>query len=219
MAAELVQIIYDDKQKVHCFPFSKLHYNESLTIYFENDIIKNLVLETKADKIGVCSWKLKEKLRWYIGQRRELTQELLETDYEVMTFTRNTKYHKFYAAADAWHPGFLVAFDKILAKIGVSRPWEVKIPIYQNHFSAKAEIYRDYVKSYLIPAMDCIKNDPEVNKLALTNSNYSTLTNSTITADYLQERIGVPYFPLAPFLLERLFATYVHNKKINVTYL
>jgi hypothetical protein len=215
MAAELVQIIYDDKQKVHCFPFSKLHYNESLTIYFENEIIARLVMASKADKIGVCSWKLKEKLRWYIGQRRELTQELLETDYEVMTFTKNTKYHKFYQAADAWHPGFLVAFDKIIAKIGVTRPWEIKIPIYQNAFSARTDIYRDYVTTYLKPAMEVMTNDPEINKIVMQDSKYSDLTNQS--ADHLENKIGIRYYPLAPFILERLFSTYVHNRRINCT--
>lgn len=215
MAAELVQIYYHEKQKIHCFPFSKLYYNESLTIYFENDPISKLVQETKSDKIGVCSWKLKEKLRWYIGHRRELTQELLETDYEVMTFTRNTKYHRFFQAADAWHPGFLEVLDKILSKIGISRPGEVKIPIYQNAFIAKTEIYKDYVKNYLIPAMDCIKNDPEVNKMAMRDSKYSDLTNQS--AQHLKEKIGIEYYPLCPFILERLFSVYVHNKKITCT--
>jgi hypothetical protein len=217
MAAKLIQIYYADSQKVHLFPFAEPYFNESLTVFFESHVIVKLVSETKAEKIAVCSWKLKDKLRWYIGQRRELTQQVLETDYEVLTFTRNTKYHQMLAAANAWHPGFLDIFEKILAKIGVMRPNEVKIPIYQNHFAARTEIYKDYVQNYLVPAMDCIQNDPEINELAMRDSKYSDLTNQS--ADHLQSKLGINYYPLVPFLLERLFSIYVHNKRISVTYL
>lgn len=214
---DFYQIYYDEKQFKEIFPFAIPYRTQGLTVFFESHWIKELVLSSKAEKIGVCSWKLRQKLRWYIGQRRELTKELLETDYEVMTFTRNTKYHQMLAAAAAWHPGFLTVFDKILSKIGVTRPKEVKIPIYQNHFCCRTDIYKDYVNNYLGPAMDCIQNDSEINVLAMQNSKYSDLTNQS--AEHLQEKLGINYYPLTPFLLERLFSIYVHNKRIAVTYL
>lgn len=217
MAAKLVQIYYAEEQKNKCFPFADLHFNTSLTVFFENAVIKDVVLSTKADKIAVVSWKLKEKLRWYIGRPRELTLELLETDFEVMSFTKNTKYHNMLAAANAWHPGFLTTFDKILSKIGVSRPGEVKIPIYQNSHCTKTSIYKDYVQTYLSPAMEVMENDPEIRKLCYQDSRYSDLTHQT--ADHLEGKIGIRYYPMHPFLLERLFSVYVHNKRLNVTHL
>jgi hypothetical protein len=217
MAAKLIQLYYNDEQQEKIFPFAVPYKTEGLTVFFENYWIKELVLASKDEKIAVCSWKLKEKLRWYIGQRRELTQQVLETDYEVLTFTRNTKYHQMLAAANAWHPGFLKTFDKILAKIGVTRPNEVKIPIYQNHFAARTEIYKDYVQNYLVPAMDCIQNDAEINEMAMRDSKYSDLTNQS--AAHLLLKIGICYYPMIPFLLERLFSVYVSNKRIAITYL
>jgi hypothetical protein len=59
---ELVQIYYEEEQKTKCFPFATLHYNPTLTIFFENEPISKLVLSTKADKIGVTSWKLQEQI-------------------------------------------------------------------------------------------------------------------------------------------------------------
>lgn len=217
MVAELIQIYYHEDQKTKLYPFAVPYFNTGLTIFFENEPIKNLVLSTKADKIGIVSWKLREKLRWYIGRPRELTQEVLETDYEVLSFTKNTKDHHMLAAANRWHPGFLTTFDKILGKIGVSRPGEVKIPIYQNHFCAKTKIYRDYVTNYLSPAMDCILNDNEINGEAMADSRYSNLTRQS--AEHLQEKIGINFYPMVPFLLERLFSIYVHNNRIAVTHL
>ncbi len=217
MAAELIQIIYKEEQRSKCFPFARVFFNDSLTVFFENEVIRQVVMSCKTEKVSVCSWKLKEKLRWYIGRPRELTQNVLESDYEVLAFTRNTKYHNMLAAAEAWHPGFLNVFDKILSAIGLSRPAEVITPIYQNHFSAKTEIYQDYVNRYLSPAMHVMQNDPEIHCLSMADSKYSDLTNQS--AEHLKEKIGVGYYPLATFLLERLFSVYVHNNKINVTHL
>jgi len=108
-------------------------------------------------------------------------------------------------------------FDKILGAIGVKRPGEIKIPVYQNHFSAKTVIYQDYVKTYLNPAMECILSDREINSLALQDSLYSDLTNKS--GQLLKEKLGIAYYPMAPFLLERLFSVYCQNKGIKISHL
>lgn len=220
LRTDFYQIIYDDSQREACYPFAKVYFNEALTPFFENTVISEVVSASQADKIAVCSWKLKQKLRWYIGQPRDITQELLESDYEVMSFTRNSPYHRMFSAAEANHKGFLHAFKKMCEAIGVKFTGEVKIPIYQNHFSAKREIYQDYVKEYLNPVMETMTTDPEINKLVMADSNYSTLTSKK--PEHLKEieqKLGINYYPLAPFLLERLFSVYVQNKKINVSWL
>lgn len=123
-------------------------------------------------------------------------------------------------AANGWHPGFKDTMTKIVEGIGKFMPSEVKIPIYQNAFSAKREIYQDYVNDYLNPAMELVKNDPEIYKLATVDGNYTKLMREDCASkQYLQEKIGFPYYPLIPFILERLFSVYVHNKKINVTFI
>ena len=219
----LYQIFYRDKQKEKMFGFSIPYFNQDVSIFFENDPIKKLVSETTADKIAVCSWKLRDKLRYNVAPPRraeELTEEKLNSDYDVMPFTRNTKYHTMLAAASLWHPGFLEIMTKIVEGIGKKMPSEVKIPIYQNAFIAKREIYQDYVKDYLSPAMDLIKNDPEIYKLATVDSNYTKLMREDCASpEYLQEKIGFRYYPLVPFLLERLFSIYVHNKNVKVNFI
>jgi len=217
------QIYYKDEQKETFYPFTTPYFNDVLTIFFENSIISEIVSRETADKIAVVSWKLKDKLRWNIGKPRvpeEITEEVLNRDYDVLPFTRNSKYHKMIEAANLWHPGFLETITKIVEGIGKKMPGEVKIPIYQNAFSAKREIYQDYVNEYLNPAMELVKNDPEVFKMATVDSNYTQLMRKDCaSAEYLQEKIGFSYYPLVPFLLERLFSIYVQNKKINVTFL
>lgn len=217
---DFYQIYYDDVQESACYPFARLYFNEKVTIFFENSVIVPLVMYSKAEKVSVCSWKLRQKLKYYIGRRRELTQEVLESDYDVLSMTKNSKHHQMLAFADKSHPGFKSTFNRILSEIGINVPKEVSSPIYQNHFSAKTEIYQDYVKTYLKPAMDVMFNDPEINKMIMVDSNYTNLDRTSANrVDALKEQIGVGYYPLAPFLLERLFSVYVHNRKINVTWL
>lgn len=220
MAAELNQIYYKDEQKAACYPFSRLYFNDSLTIFFENSVISKLVMETKADKVGVCSWKLREKFKMNVCRPRPLTEDVINSDYDVLSFTCNTKYHRMLAAADIWHKGFRPAIDKICQSIGQRCPGEVKTPIYQNAFMAKREIYQDYVKNWLSPAMEAMTNDPELNAMVIVDSNYSNLAKKDAAEpERLQQLIGMPYYPLAPFLLERLFSIYVQTNRINVTWL
>lgn len=219
MAAELVQIYYDESQKAEMYPFARPYFNDRLTIFFENSVIKDVVLASESEKIAVCSWKLRQKLRFFIGRPREITKDLLETDFDVMSFTKNTKYHRMLDNADAHHKGFRFLMGKILKEVGIPMPGEVKIPIYQNHFCARREIYQDYVKTYLSPAMEVMTSHPEIKEMVLADSNYSSLNKSGLSAQELHDKIGIPYYPLAPFLLERLFSIYVHNKRIPVTWL
>lgn len=217
------QIYYKDDQLKELYDFAIPYYNADLTMFYENSVITSIVPYGTYDKIAICSWKLKEKLCYNPCPPRrpeDITLEKLESEYDVMPFTCNTKYHEMIGAASLWHTGFKETMTRIVEGIGKKMPSEVKIAIYQNAFSAKREIYQDYVNDYLNPAMELIKNDPEVYKMATVDSNYTKLMREDCASpEYLQEKIGFPYYPLVPFLLERLFSVYVHNKVINVTFL
>lgn len=220
MASKLIQIYYLHEQRANCYPFAELYCNEGLTIFFENEVIKRFVLAADTDKIGVCSWKLKEKMRMNVCRPRELTEEIINSDYNVLSFTCNTKYHKMLTAADHWHKGFRAAIDKVCESIGQRCPGEVKIPIYQNAFMAKTEIYQDYVKNWLSPAMDAMINDPVLKEMVTVDSGYTNLAKKDAAdQERLMNLIGMPFYPLAPFVLERLFSIYVQTKRINVTWL
>ena len=214
--SELYQIYYDIDQLQHLYPFAKPYFNEQLTVFFESSVIRELVPRSTAKSIGVCSWRLKEKQRYYIGRPRPITEEVINGDYEVLSFTKNTKYHKMLANASLNHKHFQPTFDNIIRSIGVNCPGEIKNPIYQNHFCARSDIYKRYVQRYLAPAMDLIINDKEINAMAMQDSNYSKLTNQS--SEHLKEKIGINYYPMVPFLLERLFSVFCQNEKIKVTY-
>lgn len=221
MSAKLTQIIYKEEQRAECYPFANVYFNEKLTIFFENQVIAKLVPEATADKIGVCSWKLKQKQRWNVGKRREITQEVLESDYDVLSFTKNTIYHQMLAASEMWHPGFMIALKAVCAGVwSINIPNEVSCPIYQNAFMASRSIYQDYVGEYLRPVMSAINYQAAAGVLATQDSRYHELAKaSAAPKEWLKEQIGMPYYPMAPFLLERLFSIFCHNNKIKVTYI
>lgn len=214
--AKLIQIVYEEQHRKECYPFADTYFNQDLTLFFENTIISELVpLWRYETKLSICSWRLREKMKWNVGRNRALTEDLLESDYDVLSFTKNTAHHQMLSAADRHHPGFIETLRMICWKIGIELKREVKNPIYQNHFSARIEIYRDYVENYLNPAMKVMTEDKEIASRCMNDSKYAGLARRS--ADFLKEKFGINYYPMHPFLLERLFSVYCDHKRINVT--
>src|SRR6187455_2725781 len=119
---ELYQLFYKDEQKEKLLPFSIPYKTEGLTIFFENYWISKLVLTTnfkeRPDKIGVCSWKLAEKMRARVGLRVPLSLEVLNSDYEVLSLTKNSKKHTMLAHLYHWHPSSKQAMELLWSKLG-----------------------------------------------------------------------------------------------------
>lgn len=218
MSAVLYQIYYAEEQKTKCFPFATLHFNPSLTIFFENAVIADLVMATEADKIGVVSWKLQDKLKMRVGMRKPLTLEALNSDYDVLAFTRNSQRHQMLGMANVWHKEFIPTIRLLWEKLGYKMPGEAKQPVYQNAYSAKREIYQDYVQNFLIPAMELTLNDQEMYYKMIQPSGYSKLQRGCDVKS-VKEKLGMLDYPLAPFILERCIALWLTMKRINVTYL
>jgi hypothetical protein len=217
MAQEIkfYQIYYRDLQLSHLYPFAIPYFNDKLTPFFENAVIKKLVLEADCDKISVTSWALRSKMRLNI---RKLTREVLEEDYDVLSFSRSSKFHKMLAGAEVWHPGFTELLTKIMVKAVNIIPKEPKYPVYQNAFIAKSQIYKKYVTEFLIPCMDVMVNDAEINKLCWQNANYTKLKREPLT-DKAKIDLGVGYYPMHPFICERFFSQWLETQNLKVEYL
>ena len=55
------QIYYNDSQLTELYDFAIPYKNLTLTPYFENSVIAELVPKCQSKKIAVCSWRLREK--------------------------------------------------------------------------------------------------------------------------------------------------------------
>lgn len=214
----LHQIYYDEKQLPKLYPFAFPYYNPTLTIFFENTIIKDLVSKAQCEKIAVTSWKLQDKLRMRVGMRGTLTQQVLDSDFQILSLTKNSKKHTMLAMANQWHPGFMNTIKLLWEKLGLKMPGEAKNPIYQNHYVAKTEIYRDYVDNFLSPAMELTEKDEELRNLMLQPSGYAHL-NRQADLKSVKEKLGLNDYPLCPFILERCPSLFYQMKGYQISYL
>lgn len=212
MSTILHQIYYREDQKSKLFDFATPYFNTGLTIFFENTCIADIVMKSEAEKTAVASWKLKQKMR----RGHNLTQKVLESDYQVLNFITHSHRHAMMAMSANWHKGFLPAIDLLWQKLGYKRPVEAKNPIYQNHFSSKTEIYKDYVSTFLIPAMDLILKDEELNTLMMADSNYGRLSRDADLKS-VKAKLNLDIYPLAPFVLERCPSLFFQMKGYRIT--
>jgi hypothetical protein len=210
----LYQIYYKEDHKKHLYPFAIPVFNEGLTIFFENKVISEVVNASNDEKIAVASWKLNQKSR----RIHPITPEALNSTYQVLSFTRNSGRHTMMAMAKQWHVDFIPAIDMLWNKLGLKRPGEAKHPIYQNHYSATAEIYKDYVTNFLDPAMKLITEDPDLNEIMKRPSGYGRLSRDADMRS-VKEKLGMSDYPLCPFVLERCPSLFMTMKNIPVTYL
>lgn len=218
MSAVLYQIYYAEEQKTKCFPFATLHFNPSLTIFFENAVIADLVMASEADKIGVVSWKLQDKLKMRVGMRKPLTLEALNSDYDVLAFTRNSQRHQMLGMANVWHKEFIPTIKLLWEKLGYKMPGEAKQPIYQNHFSCRATIYKRYVEEFLKPAMEITLKDEQLYFKMIQASGYGKLQRGADIKS-VKDKLGMLDYPLAPFILERCPSLWMDLHRIKVSYL
>lgn len=212
------QIYWDDSQLAQMYPFATPYKNETLTPFFENSIIAEVVPKTTADRIAVCSWNLRQKHRAFsIPPIGEITLERLLGDYDVFAFTKNTNQHQALAAMNVWHPGSRELLGRICGGAGVKFPNEVEKPIYQNAFCAKGEIYKAYVKEALIPAMEVMEQDPLIAIECWQDSQYYKLKEPNAAfSQRVKKYLGTDFCPMHTFLLERLFSVWIHGKGLNI---
>lgn len=214
------QIYFREEHKKELFPFATPFPNSILSPFFENPIISTLVKNTTADKIAVCSWSLRKKMTIRIPPRRELTPEVLQEDFDVMSFTKNAVDHDMIGALEGWHKGSTEILKLIFENLGLPFTRKPKFPIYQNAFCAKSEIYKQYVKEFLDPAMELMSTNERIKVLCWQDSGYTRTTlNETVDLKRIKELLGVPYYPLHPFLLERCFSLWIDNKNLKIVWL
>lgn len=212
------QIFWDDAQLPNLYPFAKPYRNETLTPFFENSVIAELVPKVRADKIAVCSWSLRQKYRAFsVPPVGNITLERLQEDYDVFAFTKNTNAHQMLAAMDNWHKGSLDLLRRICEAINLKMPSECEKPIYQNAFCATREVYKAYVLGALIPAMTVMEHDPQIKHDCWQDSDYYKLKNpSSDFSARVKKYLGTDYCPLHTFLLERLFSVWIHGKGLKI---
>src|SRR5688572_5099165 len=128
------------------------------------------------------------------------------------------KKHTMIAIKNLWHKDAVPALDLLWSKLGYKRPGEARHPIYMNHYAARTDIYQDYVKNFLIPAMELISTDEELNEIMLRPSGYGKLSKANDMKS-VQSKLGMTDYPLCPFVLERCCSLWYEMKGVRISYL
>jgi len=159
-------------------------------------------------------------LTFNMPPRTELTEEMLYSEYDILSLTKNSRVHGMLESLEGWHKGSREILKQICHAIGIKFPKECRYPIYQNAFVADSTIYHLYVTEALYPAMQLMEHDERLKVLCWQDSQYYKLKNpGEDFAQRVKMFLGVDYCPLHPFLLERLFSVWINDKGFNVKYI
>jgi len=223
-----MQVYYNEDQKAHIKDGFTPYKNETATIFLESQIMKDFYLKglhKQSDLFGICSWKMQQKFQKKISNFSEIQQKINSkfTNYDI--FTLDLKSHLY---PDVRFPHLtknihktahkaVLRFCDVLTEHGVierfpSAYLKKNMFIYCNYFLAKQSIFEDFVKTLLIPSIDLMTNNRTAKKIALSDADYDCYKPPrNFTTD-----TGLSYYPMAPFVLERLINVYVAMKDLKV---
>lgn len=217
MTLDFIQIYYREEQKEKLYPFATPYFSTEVTPYFENEIISKLVPQSDADIVGIASWRLADKRgdMHRLADKTLTAEKILNADFDVAILTpRGHKdiLQKLYA----WHhePAVLAVqeFNKF-----IRIPETVDHSIYENHFIARGDLYKEYVSSCLLPAIDFMRGNAVFDLPAGYLRRKSESDQKHIKP--ILESWGMKDYPIGVFLLERLFSVFINKKGYKVIHL
>lgn len=220
---DFYQIYYDESQLPEIYDFAIPYKNDTISPYFENAVIADLVPKSNANLISVCSWALRKKrgMGWtpIALNGVELTKErLLENAYDIAILCPFAKEHETMESSSAWHGK---AWDEGIKKLREIINIPEKIvgnAIYYNHFIAKKEIYHEYVNGCLIPVLRFM----DENEVFSLPSGYINKKRDKVEIEKIKNAMNIHYqrevndWPIAPFILERLFRIWINDKQFRI---
>ena len=167
------------------------------------------------ERAALCAAKRGDMFRL---QDKSLTVEkILSAEFDIAVLTPRSPSHQPLHMASHWHgPAWNNAFDVfkrfLKSDLGIKVPQELSSAIYENHFIAKREIYHDYVKNCLTPAIDFIDKSGTV---FLEDAGYAKRKTAAYRKAYT-EATGRKDWPISTFILERLFSIYCEGKVFKI---
>jgi hypothetical protein len=226
MRLKFYQIYYRDEHFKECYDFATCHRNDKATDFFENTVIADLVPKTEADYIAVCSWRLKEKRQsgkcpFILGiyGNDDLSEEkIVDSDADVINLRPFSPGHQMLANAAQWHGGdqHNYAWDSAIHTLKqiIDIPKEVETPIYENHFVARKEIYYAYVNTCLSTVLEFMRDHPVFYK----DSGYAEkkARQDKEAVERYRKETGRNDWPIAPFVLERLFSIWIDSQDFKI---
>lgn len=218
MNCRVRQIYYREDQLSKC-EFEP-YYNPLANEFLESKVILDLYKtgdHVGHDYYGVVSWRFKDK----VPMDRNLLEVLMENETsDIVSFmgkfkmgVGSGKVDSVWLHADRWHRDFSKIGNMLSERLG----WGVdvtklKTPIvYYNYWIARNEVFEDFCKEMLEPALFIMSNeeDKELQELLWRDADYRNSAGTNLDMEGCLKVFGVPYYPYHPFVAERLISTYI----------
>ena len=227
MKIRIIQNCYSTDQQEGCF--FEPYWNEipktadERYLFFESEVIRKLVIDrwhADSDYFAVLGYRWQEKL-WEASDRsrslpiqnlsrdRLTPQGLLEfvdrhPEADFLSLGRFIA-HPVFRLAETFHTGLMETTEKLLKAVHIRFDLRrlISQPIYFNSFVAKSHAMESFVSEILHPVILAATEDPDLRKLCLRNSGYFRKFRPE-----LAKLFGISYYPLHPFIGERLINLY-----------
>lgn len=201
---KVYQIYYDESHLNSLSHDTLPYYNNYLTEYFENDIIRKAYENglMNSDYFGVLSWRFLQKTGF------QFKNTMITGDADIYAFQNSTRNHSVFGDSAMCHPLFMDIFSKVLELLNCQNI-NPTLGLYMNYIVAKTPIFKKYVEEFLIPTIDYLKTLPDHDKVWADACYHH---NPTLTQK-LQQFIGKPYYTYHTFICERLWSVFYEKYK------
>jgi hypothetical protein len=221
MKLKVYQIYFEPEQKAVLSPYTIPYYNDKLSPFFENDVIRDLHDRGEihdADYFGILSWRIESKNHLSLSSLSQIT-----SNYNFYSFRNTVVRHNVLQVSNICHPMFGYLFDKLLTNLGLNYNdfMHMDVGLYQNAIIASQEIYLDYYNNWLLPSMKFIENNTDPTFISYLKSDPLYTLYPPGRREKLQQFLGTPWYQYHTFICERLWSVYyvVNFNKIKQCFL
>lgn len=130
-----------------------------------------------------------------------------QSDYDLISLTTHPQ-HAIFPFAEKYHPGITKATYEVFEKIGFQFNLSAinNRAFYFNYFVMKPKLLEKYVFGFLQPFIEAALKTPSI----WENSGYSKAV-----PEKLKTQFGLEFWPMAPFITERLISIWADKEKLK----
>lgn len=171
--------------------------------------------------IGSLSWKAPQKTSIPLVHEMLTDPALAASDVDVLAFFIHSPHESMAEYSNRAHPGLIEAMEYILLSVGETKkdvqsmradPSVFK-PFYANYLVARPSLMRTYV-AWLSRVVLFLNIDPRAQKMAWVDSRYDPAIIGGRHCS--QDVFNLPYYPMHPFIGERLAPYFFHTRKAKI---
>lgn len=147
--------------------------------------------------------------------------EIMHGSYDVVgLYPFAQQNHNMYQFAETCHPGFMVAWERLMKALGENdwakhKDGAAPAAFYCNMWMMKADKLAEF-QGFLRRALEVMDSDAELVKLLNVDSKYKDVLVFLDRNKAREVYGGVEYYPLHAFIQERLVCYWVHSRGLRL---